>query len=101
MTVENCTLNGYWTRRAVRGLECFPLLCRYCQNDLLVLHQMMLIAVGECCEVEVLWCTQYGVHSFFSEEHFCMSHRDDGTPKCSSCGRYAPRHATAVMPPFR
>ena len=44
------------------------------------------------------WYVQFGVHGFFSEEHFCMSHREDGTPRCSSCERYAPRHATVGMP---
>ena len=28
-----------------------------------------------------------------------MSHREDGTPKCSSCERYAPRHATGSCQP--
>ena len=45
------------------------------------------------CGVKQLWCLQYGVHGYFSEEHFCMSHREDGTPKCSSCQRYTPRQA--------
>ena len=50
------------------------------------------------CGVKQLWCLQYGVHGYFSEEHFCMSHREDGTPKCSSCQRYTPRQAPILMP---
>ena len=51
------------------------------------------MAVGDEGELRQTCRVQYGVHGFFEEEHFCMSHREDGTTKCSSCERYAPRHA--------
>lgn len=46
------------------------------------------------CEC-MLVAVQHGKHSFFDEERFCMTHREDGTPQCTSCQRYATRQAAA------
>ena len=43
------------------------------------------------CSLLMHGAVQHGVHSLFKEERFCMSHREDGTPQCSSCQRLAPR----------
>ena len=72
-------------------------------------------STGYCMsgDAEAVWCiVQHGKHSLFDEERFCMGHRDDGTPQCSSCQRYAPRqalhpwysqfkhHYKTTLPPF-